>query len=202
MTENTTETIEFDAEVMDLFGTEAEDRPEIEYQSVLRAWLEILKPENIEAGKGITLAWSNQICSQFPEMTYAKMPAFHDAYFELLETMAGLVAEEVAGDEDYNVVTSKEEDVERNRLHFLNLLRRWQLVLITREVLWECTSPTAAEEVAALGAVNQFYFGQRGLTGHLEAIALELTDDEQQELSQAIEARKDELLGGTTEEEK
>lgn len=169
------------------------EHPEVDYHPVLKVWMEVLKPEVRESRKGITVQWATMICGKYPQMTYAQVPAFHDRYFELLDEIYAELAEIVAADEDCLKYTTREEDLEFNSGHYKELLLQWQIVLLNAELSWDPRLEEAAADVAAMGEVYTFLFGERGLTGHLEAIQLDFTDADQEELRAALEAHKAEF---------
>jgi hypothetical protein len=176
------------ADLRDLYG----EQEEATYHSILQVWAEIMKPENIEANKGITMQWSTMICGMYPLMDYGHMQAFHDKYFALLEDAAQRVRDKIADNEDCLSVYNAEEDVAANGTLYKELLFEWQLDLQAVELEWSSSDPDAPATVAALGEVQKFLFGERGLTGHLEVIKLEFTDVDQTELREALDEQRKE----------
>lgn len=176
------------ADLEQLYG----EQEEATYHSILQIWAEILKPENIEANKGITMQWSTMICGMYPLMDYGHMQAFHDKYFALLEDAAQRVRDKIADNEDCLSVYNAEEDVAANSALYKELLFEWQLDLQAVELEWSSSDPDAPATVAALGEVQKFLFGERGLTGHLEVIKLEFTDVDQTELREALDEQRKE----------
>lgn len=168
------------------------EQEEASYHSILQVWAEIMKPENIEANKGVTLQWATMICGMYPQMTYALVPEFHDCYFHLLEQAAQRVRDKIAENDDCLKVYNAEEDVATNGTLYKELLFEWQLDLQAMELDWNPAEPHAAAVVAALGEVQKFLFGDRGLTGHLEVIKLEFTDVDQTELREALDRQREE----------
>jgi hypothetical protein len=194
--EPTSEHIELPEELTDQDRIDLEsmygEQEEATYHPILQVWAEILKPENIEANKGVTMQWSTMICGMYPLMTYGQMHAFHDIYFGLLEDAAQSVRDKIVENENSLSPSNAEEDVAENGSAYKELLFEWQLDLQAVELGWDPASETAAATVAALGEIQKFLFGERGLTGHLEVIKLEFTDQDQTELRQALDTQREE----------
>lgn len=162
------------------------DAAEATYNPVLRAWKEILSPANIEHGARITIPWANAIVGKYADMHYDLMPSFVDRYFDQMTTMAKILNDQISSDPDCLTWHTVEEDRDENRRHYIDLLRNWQVAILVRENDWDCTAPDAAAQVAALGEISQFFFGEKGLTGHLSAIGFEFTEDDQAALQEHL----------------
>lgn len=196
MTDQPIESIELPDELSEQDRAELEalygEQPKAEYHPILQIWRDTMVPESIDANKGITVQWAVQICGAYPQMTYALMPAFHDLYFLYIETMAEMVRAEIATDEDCLKALDAAEDTALNHDHYCNLLRDWQLFLQDQEMDWDPSEVTAPAVVAALGEVQKFFFSDRGLTAHLEAIQFDFSDEDQAELRAALDAQREE----------
>lgn len=162
------------------------EQPPIEYHTVLKVWHEILKPENRETAKDITMQWANGIVAQYAGVGFGDMPAYRDAYFALFDDMYAILEYEIDSDEECLNHSDVAEDREHNGHHYLNLLTQWQLAFLRKELEWDCTASTAAIDIAALSEVHKVFFGQTGLTGHLEAIQFEFTEADQQDLADSL----------------
>jgi hypothetical protein len=163
-----------------------EEKPEMEYHPVLRVWQEILKQDNLDANMDITMQWANGIVAQYQGIGFGDMPMYRDRYFELVGQMVDILDFEISTDEDCLTYTTPEEDRVENAHHYKNLLRDWQCLFLRTELEWDCTSPRAAVDIAALAEVHKVFFGQQGLTGHLEAIKFEFTEADQEHLAEAL----------------
>jgi hypothetical protein len=172
---------------------------DVAYNPVLRVWNEVLSDENINHGERITVPWANAICSRYAEMTYAQMPAFVDRYFQILRDMAAQLREEISSDPDCFKQLTLEEDRDENGKHYRALLLAWQKTILLWETGWDCTHPDAGAHVAALGEVNNFFFSETGLVGHLSAIGFEFTDADREEMAAELQAHAEELQGGVSE---
>lgn len=203
MTENVNESIELpeelsaqdQADLASLWG-EATD---VKFRSILLIWDEVLKPENIAANRGISMQAATMLCGRYPQMTYEQIPTFETAYFTYLEELAAelhrVVEEKRADEHDPLGVENAEDDVARNGDAYVELLMAWQESLTVRELEWSPDQHHAAAIVAALGEVQNFFFGQQGLTGHLEVIKLEFTEEHTAELAARLQALRDEATG-------
>ncbi len=163
-----------------------DEQQEVVFRPVLQVWHEVLKSADNVKAEGITLQWANAIVSKYAGVEFGDMPAYRDAYYELVAELRNILELEIETDDEAFNRFSIEEDREENAHHYLNLLRDWQCALLRRELTWDCTAPTAAVDVAALAEVHQLFFGQQGLTGHLEAIKFEFTESDQEDLGEAL----------------
>lgn len=157
------------------------------YHTILEVWREVLKPAAQEATKNVTAGWANRILSAYHGLEFKNMVLFRDRYFAKLEQLFQLVLDEIATDADCLSYGTPEEDREENAQHYKNLLRSWQLAILQWELDWDCTAPDAAIEVAAISEVHKMFFGQQGITAFLDNIQLEFTEEDQQELADALE---------------
>lgn len=173
-----------------LWGEAASD---FNFRSVLLVWDEVLKQENIDANRGVTLQAATMLCGRYPQMRYADVPAFEESYFVLMESLAKILHEKVDSlrdvDGDPLGVENAEDDAKINHDTYIELLTEWQLALTDFELLVKFDDVHVAAHVAALGEVQNFFFGTNGLTGHLEVIKLEFTEADQIELATKIQER-------------
>lgn len=172
-----------------------DSQPELEYHSVLQVWQTVLESADRPDNRHMTPKWAMAIISQYVGIGFADLPDYVETYFDLLSEMTVVVNDVILLDDDCFKVTNATEDVEANRSNFLAILRDWQLLLLTRELEWDPTDPFAAVQIAALSEIQKLFFGQTGLTGHLEAIKLEVTEEDQIELATVLEERRDLLMG-------
>lgn len=178
-------------------GVSGADEPQ--FHTVLEVWREVLAPVSAEKHARITPAWANRITSSYRELDFADMRAFQEIYYDLHIELLGLVHAEIATDPDCLSYTTPEEDAAENAAHYKQLLIDWQKVILRRELEWECDSPTAAVELAAISEVHKFYFGapgQQGITAYLENIKLEYGDEDQVEMRVALDEVRAEFEEG------
>lgn len=159
-----------------------------EYHTVLQVWLEILKQENLEANRTITPRWATTIVSKYDEIMFSDMPAYVDEYFDLV-TACREIIQTAVNDEggECLVYNNAEEDALENAEIYKWILLQWQLEFLRRELTWNCESANAAVQIAALGECHGVFFGETGLSGHLEVIKLEYTDEDREALQAALD---------------
>lgn len=162
------------------------------YHPILQVWREILKPAADEAQHKVTPQYASRITQSYQELCFSDMEDFRDAYFgKVLALAEELDAEITTLDEPFEAITTPEEDCEAYSQHYKNLLREWQLCLLRWEMDWDCMSPHAAVELAAISEVHKMFFGPQGLTAFLDNIKFEFTESDQAELAEALEAYKE-----------
>lgn len=161
------------------------------YNSILRIWAEVLKPAEQERYKKITPQWANRICTTYREINFDDVPKFRDHYFDKVLELANILDLEIATDDECLNVTSAEEDVEHNTVHYLNVLIDWQKALLSWELAWDCSDACAAVELAAISEVHRMFFDQNGLTALLDQIKFEMTDDHRDLLAATLQEMRD-----------
>lgn len=156
------------------------------YHTILEVWREVLKPAAAESVKRITPQWATRVIASYSGLTYADMPTFRDLYFGSIITLAEILDQEIADDDEALKHTSAEDDLQHNNHHYLNVLINWQRQFMQWEIEWEPTDPHAALKVAALGEVHKMFFDPQGLTALLDQINFEFTDDDRDLLSESL----------------
>jgi hypothetical protein len=114
------------------------------------------------------------------------MNNFRDRYYEKIGQMLDILEGEIATDADCLTHGSPEDDVKYNSHHYMNLLLHWQLAILQWEMDWETTDPHAAAEIATISEVHKMFLGAQGLTGWLENIAFQFTEDDQATMSRLL----------------
>ena len=180
MTENTELTDESIREFID--GTEPPA-----YHPVLEVWREVLRPAAAEATKRVTPQWANRIVASYSGIDFADMERVRDSYFGKIAQLGAILEQEIDGDDECLNPATPEEDVAENAHHYKNLLLNWQLQFLQWELEWECTSPDAAVELAAISEVHKMFFSATGVTAYLDNIRFEFTEDDQADLGAALE---------------
>ena len=85
--------------------------------------------------------------------------------------------------------------MEHNSHHYLNVLLNWQKAILTWELDWDCTSPDAAVDLAALVEVHKMFFDGTGISSLLDQIKFEFTEEHQALLAEELAALKDSWEG-------
>jgi hypothetical protein len=156
------------------------------YHTLLEVWSKVLAPAEEERHKPVTPSWAARIVNTYPEISYADMAVYRDLYFERVGLLADILNSEIAGDDECLKHTSPEEDVAQNSHHYLNVLFDWQKQFMLWELQWDCTKATAAIEVAATAELHKMFFAQEGLSSLLDQINFEFTDEDRDNLSEAL----------------
>lgn len=157
------------------------------YHTLLEVWRETLKHAAGELEKKVTPSWAMRITSMYKQLTIQEMDTFKVLYFSKIDALFQFVLIEIASDGDSLSYDSAEEDREENRSHYLELLLQWQVKLLEWELDWKCTDADAHIEVAAISEVHKMFFGETGLSGHLDAIGFQFEEADQQVISDKLE---------------
>jgi hypothetical protein len=165
------------------------------YHPILEVWRAVLEPARGQRDVKVTPAWANRVIGSYAGVTYADMNNFRDAYFGMVIQMADVLEFEISTDDECLNNFTPEDDLEHNVHHYKNLLRDWQMVLMQRELDWDCESPNAAVEMAVLSEVHKMFFGDTGLTQFLDNIQLQIDETDQAMIRNAL----DELKAGHSE---
>jgi hypothetical protein len=183
----TAENLEFtdvDKAELAALGVNVDEPPT--FHPILEVWREVLKPAQSELGRRINPAWANKITSSYRELNFRDMPAYRDAYFGALLEMAQILDEEIASDDDCLTYTTAEEDAKHNRLHYINMLTNWQLMILQWEMDWDCEAPEAPVVVAAISEVHKMFLGEVGLLSFLDNIGFEFDESDQARLTERL----------------
>jgi hypothetical protein len=191
-----TETIELDD-----IPAEVPDRPEPTFHTLLEVWRAVLGPAR-EALRSdpITPQWAVRMVNTYPQVTFRDTPAINTMFLVIVGELSQILDEEIASDDQCLKWGSAEEDRENNSQHYKDLLTDWQVHMLRRELEWDPRDEDAAVMLAAMSEVHNMFFGEKGLVAHLESIKFEFTEDDQEELGQAlVAARADFYKGGEDE---
>jgi hypothetical protein len=185
------ETFELDDQTMaDAELMEAMPSPEeAPFHPILKVWREVLAPALEEGKKPVTPQWAARICAQYQQMIIQEMELYRESFYsKIAELTAVLDAEIEEAGPDALTLGTVEEDREENGKHYKNLLIEWQKHFVQWEIDWDCTSPVAHIELAAISEVHKMFFSQTGITGFLDNIGFEFPESDQAELAAALDA--------------
>jgi hypothetical protein len=155
--------------------------------TILKVWLELLKPAAAQARDRVEPQWASRICSMYPQLVFADMIEYRARFFAKIEALRLILEDEVGTDDECLTYTTPEEDREYNSQHYKNILTDWQIEVLDWELEWDTSDPSAAAELAAISEVHKMFFGDTGLVAHLDNIKFEFTDDDRQALAKALE---------------
>lgn len=191
MTEQPTEHIEMsDQDEKDLQKM-LDGGKEPEFHTVLEVWQEVLSNAPVLANDPVTPQWASKMVGTYPGVTFADTPLLHRGYFQKIMELGEILNTEISHDPDCLTYDKAEDDAANNSQHYKNLLRDWQLTFLQWEMDWDPTTTGAACELGAISEVHKMFFGQTGIVPYLDQIKFEFTDQDQQELADALAALRD-----------
>ena len=177
-----------DQDILDITALQAEPSAEPpSFHPILQVWREVLRPAEAEKDKKVTPQWASRICAEYQQMRYDMMNEFKDHYFGKLAQLCDLLEIEIATDAECLTYTEPADDAKNNSHHYKNLLLVWQMMFLGWEMDWDCTTPDAAVELAAISEAHKMFFGQTGITAFLDNIGFEYTEDDSAMLAAALE---------------
>jgi hypothetical protein len=159
---------------------------EPDFHTVLEVWREVLKNGPELAKEKVTPQWATKIVSQYSGIGFVDMEDVQTRYFGKIAELANILDIEIKSDKDCLTYTTFEDDKIENAHHYKNLLRDWQLTFLQWELDWETVSHDAAIELCAISEVHKMFFGPTGLTAYLDNIQFEFTEQDQQDLAEAL----------------
>ena len=203
MTEEYTESIELSeqdqADIIQLYG-EPDGGPAGEipaYHTILEVWRAVLEPAAELAKEKVTPQYASKMVATYAGLTLADCKDLQASYYAKIGQLAEILDLEIKSDPDCLSYSEPEDDAEENAYHYKGLLLTWQQLFLQWELEWTCTDEGAGVELAAISEVHKLFFGQTGLTQHLDNIRLEYTEDDQAELAEALQEQRDQFV--TTE---
>jgi hypothetical protein len=185
------ESIEFTDKDQEDLQKLLEEGVEPEFHTVLEVWREVLSNGPELSKEKVTPQWATKIVSGYPGITFADMEDVQARYFGKIAELANVLDLEIKSDKDCLTYSTFEEDRVENSHHYKNLLRDWQLSFLQWELDWSTISHDAAVELAAISEVHKMFFGPTGLTAYLDNIQFEFTEQDQQDLAEALMELRD-----------
>jgi hypothetical protein len=191
VTEDYTETIEVDEPT-----APEPEKPEQPYHTLFEVWRAVLEPARNGGlvAEPVTPRWATKIVNTYHGLSYADTHKVHVLLFDMVDRMAHVLDEVIAEHPKCLSPTDAAEDVEENSETYLDLLIRWQTEVLQRELEWRATDDDAAVMVAVLSEVHTMFFGDTGLSAHLDSIKFEFTEADQQTMHDALEQTRNEYL--------
>lgn len=190
------ETIEFDEDV-----PAQPEPPETPYHTILEVWRAVLGPAR-QGGlreHPITPQWASKIVGSYEGVTFADTPKVNSRFFDLVDDLGDLLDMEIESDDQCLTRTEPDLDAVENAEHYRNLLLSWQSYFLRQEMQWDATDPHAAIEIAALSECHKMFFGQTGLTSHLDSIKFEFNEEHQATLQAGLEEVRDAVTAARQE---
>lgn len=162
------------------------EEPE-EYHTILEVWKAILSPARESAHDKVTPQWAARMCSKFSQLRYSDMNHFRDRYYALLAELEDTLDAVIAADDECLKVLDATEDAQHNGPHYAQILTDWQILLLGRELDWDCTDEHAAVDLAVVSEIHSILFGPTGMTALLDGIPFEYTDMHHEALALALQ---------------
>jgi hypothetical protein len=166
------------------------------YHTILEVWQKVLEPAEADSKRKVGMPWAMRIIAEYREITFAQVNLVRDRYHEKLADLIEILDVEIDSDPQCFEHTTAEEDREHNGHHYLNLLTLWQFAFVKWEHEWDVAREDAAIEIAALSEAQKMFFGDTGLTQHLDNIQLQFTQEDQEDLGRALQEYKASLDDG------
>lgn len=162
------------------------------YRPVLKTW-QVLLTEAVttESTQRVTAGWATRITAMYKELLYKDMEKFRDEFFEKIRTLLRALVEEIESDNECLKVEDQAADVAENSVHYKNLIFRWQSAILGWEQGWHCTDEDSHIEIATISEVHRMFFGEQGITSHLDGIGFHFTEDDQKALAAHLESLKE-----------
>lgn len=173
------------AEIDALYDTPQDEATQ--YNPILKVWREVLAPADTERVKKPTPQWCNKIMAKYMGLEFAGLGSVHNLYFAYITVLRQILDNAIEENPDALKVQTHAEDRVENGKVYLDLLFLWQGQFIAWELDWSHEDPLAAEILAALGEVHAMFFGEMGILPYLNSINFEVTEDDQQALSEYLQ---------------
>lgn len=163
----------------------------VEYHTILQVWSEVISASKEVRKEKINPQWASRVTAAHRQVYYQDMPEYRDLYYDKIDQLFEALQAEIETDDECFNHHSAEEDLEHNAVHYINVVFSWQKVILSWELDWDCTSPSAAVEIASIIEVHKMFFGDTGMVTLLDQINLEFTEDMQQQLMVELEELKE-----------
>lgn len=195
--QDVTETIEIDENL-----PPEPEAPETPYHTLLEVWRAVLAParDGEMRNEKVSPQWATKIVSTYQGLTYGDTPAVNALLYLIVDELGQILDDEIATGDDPLEWADAESDVQNNSQHYRNLLTSWQCHMLRRELEWDPRDADAAVMLAALSEVHNMFFGQTGLTAHLESIKFQFTEEDQADLRTALEETRNAFYDGGEDE--
>lgn len=166
------------------------DGKEPTFRPILYIWREVLRNAHTQKDDRVGPHYALRLVQSYFGVGFAAVELLKDLFFDHVIELLNILELEIEGDPDCLTYTTPEEDREHNAHHYKNLLLQWQQAVLSWELDWDSNDPDAAAKLAAIGETHNMFFGQNGLTAHLDNIKLEFTEADQQIVADALQEMK------------
>lgn len=167
---------------MGLNGDEVQPPPAT--HTLLEVWSSILGDIETMRAEPISMASASQTLNSYPFLRLHHLSEFHKRFYDHLLEYREILEAEIATDP--SCFKHVEDDAEKNREHYLNLLVAWQVLALQHQEAWDHSDKDAAAEFAAISESTLFVVGDNGLIAHLGAIQFPMSAEDRDTVTQAI----------------
>lgn len=168
-----------------------EDAEKAPFTPIINVWAEVIKSSKEVRKEKINPQWAERVTSAHRQVFYQDMPEYRDLFYDKIDQLAEALQAEIDTDDECLNYTTAEEDLEHNLHHYINVLFSWQKVILSWELDWDCTSASAAVDLASIIEVHKMFFGETGLVTLLDQIKFEFTESLQEQLYKELEELKE-----------
>lgn len=173
-------------ELMDDAEQTVNETPSAQPRTLLEVWSRVLDSIEASEEEKIDIATAVRVVTRYPQITYADVPVYQQAYYSCLKQLRNILRLEVSTDPD--CFKHVEDDVEDNKHHYLNLIAGWQQEVRSWEEEWSTDQEDAAVLVAAFADARGFVLSEHGLIAHLDQIGFDFNDVDSESVSEAVAA--------------
>ena len=166
----------------DVDGSEVQLPPAT--HTLLEVWSSILGDIETMRAEAISMASASQTLNSYPFLRLRHLSEFHERFYDHLLEYREVLEAEIATDP--SCFKHVEDDAEKNREHYLNLLVAWQVLALRHQEAWDHADKDAAAEFAAISESTLFVVGDNGLIAHLGAIQFPMPAEDRDTVTQAI----------------
>lgn len=179
---------------LEALGAKPED---VTPRTILEIWREVLSNIEVSRAQPIPGVVAHKVVSTWPKLSYQDTveyyEQYHDILVELREVLHDLLAEHPDALQFTGITADGQpEDLVENSKHYQDLLVSWNLVLEKHELDWRAGAPDSHISIAALIDAREFFFARTGLTGHLDTIGFQLSDEDFMAALEAARAAQNE----------
>ena len=167
-----------------------EDAPNVQPNSILKVWQEVIKGSQVVRKERVNPQWAQRVTSEYRQVFYQDMNDYASLFYDKIDQLLEVLDTEVETDDQCLEFNTPAEDLDHNFTHYVNVIFAWQKVILSWELNWDCSDPDAAIELAAIIEVHKMFFGDVGLVALLDQINFEFPEDLQVQLFTEMEELK------------
>lgn len=183
-----------DAEEILKQAGEAEEAEEAGYRSVLELWQYMFNGSEADEAKPMGMNWSVHLMTTWHHLIkFSDLQAVKDNFFRIIKDVKRVLDEAVDSDPDSLLVANAEEDADRNKDLYRQIMFDWQRALLVEESEWDFEAPDATVKIVALGEVQQRLIGRDGMNRYLSAINFPFTQEDNYAMEKELQEFRESL---------